>query len=67
MSPSAASPPTVPVTATVPPASAAAGCDTATPFMTHEWALSWWETFGGQQDLWLVLFEDDDGPALPRR
>lgn len=37
--------------------------ETATPFLTHEWILSWWEAFGGHQDLFVLVLEDALGPA----
>ena len=40
-----------------------AASETSTPFQTHAWALSWWETFAAHQELWVLLLEDDDGPA----
>ena len=33
------------------------------PFLSHEWVSAWWDTFGGDQELAVLLFEDDAGAA----
>lgn len=40
-----------------------AGAETATPFLSHEWVVSWWESFGESQELDVLVVEDDLGPA----
>jgi CelD/BcsL family acetyltransferase involved in cellulose biosynthesis len=37
--------------------------ETRSPFLSHEWALTWWEVFGQQQDLWVLVLEDERGAA----
>jgi len=37
--------------------------ETATPFLSHEWVTSWWESFGTHQELYVLVVEDELGPA----
>ena len=37
--------------------------ETPTPFLTHAWATSWWDAFGADQELRIVVLEDDEGIA----
>jgi len=37
--------------------------ETATPFLTHAWITAWWEAFGADQDLFILVLEDDSGVA----
>ncbi len=37
--------------------------ETATPFLTHDWARTWWDSFGRDMDLAVVVIEDAEGIA----
>jgi CelD/BcsL family acetyltransferase involved in cellulose biosynthesis len=37
--------------------------ETVTPFLTHAWITAWWEAFGADQDLFVLVLEDDTGVA----
>ena len=37
------------------------GSESCTPFLSHEWVLSWWESFGRDHQLWILVLEDEQG------
>lgn len=37
--------------------------ETSTPFLTHAWAAAWWEAFGADHDLHVLVLEDGEGVA----
>ena len=37
--------------------------ETPSPFLSHPWVVTWWEHFGTDRDLNVLVVEDDEGVA----